>query len=354
MKGTGGRGFNVNSPSRWISTGTWRGIEPRVWGLVAGAVALVLVVWSLFVVSESISDAAFSVWLWLRGADSNATTLRNVGLGVGGPLAVSIAWWRSSVSQRTLLNERYQKGAEMLGNGMMAVRLGGIYALGELAREHPKTYHVQVLKLFCAYARASIPSRQIGDGDDEKKRQMVLARQDIQEIMDWIGKRRRRQQRMESAGLLNLVQADLSGIILAPGANLAGALLAEANLSRSSFSGSDLAGALLYGATLANAFLDGTNLSDADLRGADLCGASLKGARMSGAKLSGAQLVDTDLSGTAFSNVAGRNPAKGLARAQLDEATTRRATPPRLDNVVDDDGQLLTWRTAEDGAESAQ
>ena len=101
---------------------------------MAGAVGLALVGWSLFVVSESISDAAFSAWLWLRGADSNATTLRNVGLGVGGPLAVSIAWWRSSVSQRTLLNERYQKGAEMLGNEMMAVRLGGIYALGELAR----------------------------------------------------------------------------------------------------------------------------------------------------------------------------------------------------------------------------
>ena len=117
---------------------------------------------------------------------------------------------------------------------MMAVRLGGIYALGELAKEHPSTYHVQVLKLFCAYARTSTFSSPFSEGDDETERPVVLARQDIQDVMGWIGARRRRQVRMESAGLLNLVEADLSGIILPPGANLAGALLAKADLSRSS------------------------------------------------------------------------------------------------------------------------
>ena len=344
----------MSSPSGRIWKRLWRGNQRRALGLAAVVGVLVLVVWPLFAVSEDISETAVSAWFWLRGTESNATTLRNVLLGVGGPLAVSIAWWRSSVSQRTLLNERYQKGAEMLGNSMMAVRLGGIYALGELAKENPKSYHVQVLKLFCAYARTATPSVKIGNGDDAKVRQMVLARQDIQEVMDWIGTRRSKQQRMESVGMLNLVQADLSGIILPPGANLAGALLAEANLTRSSFADSDLAGALLYGATLANAFLDGTDLSDTDLRDANLCGASLKGASLSGAKLSGAQLVGTDLSGTAFSNVSGRNPAKGLARAQLAKATTQRDTPPHLDNVVDDAGRHLTWRAAEARAKGAQ
>ena len=325
-----------------------------MWGLAAGAAGLPLVVWLALMASGGISEVALSAWLWLRGTDSNATTLRNVLLGVGGPLAVSIAWWRSSVQHRTLLNERYQKGAQMLGDDMMAVRLGGIYALGELAREYPRTYHVQVVKLFCAYARTSTPSHQIADGADENARRKVLDRQDVQDIMDWIGTRRRKQQRTESAGLLNLVQADLSGIILRPGANFAGALLAEANLSRSSFTGSDLAGALLYGATLTSAFLEGANLSNADLRGADLRGASLKDARLSGARLSGAQLVGTDLSGTVFSNLAGSNPAKGLVRAQLDEATTQREDPPHLSNVVDDAGQPLAWPETEDSAERAQ
>ena len=51
-----------------------------------------------------------------------------------------LAVWRSIVAERqadtaqqSLLNERYQKGAEMLGNEVLSVRMGGIYALGRLA-----------------------------------------------------------------------------------------------------------------------------------------------------------------------------------------------------------------------------
>ena len=105
----------MDSPGRRYWAGLWRSGRARAWGLAAAAGGLALFVWALLMLAGEVSDAAFSTWLWLRGADSNATTLRNVLLGIGGPLAVAIAWWRSSVSQRTLLNERYQKGAEMLG-----------------------------------------------------------------------------------------------------------------------------------------------------------------------------------------------------------------------------------------------
>lgn len=311
-----------------------RGHRTNAVGVAAGVVGFVLVVWLSLALAGGVTDTALSAWSWLRGTDSNATTLRNVLLGIGGPLAVVMAWWRSSVSQRTLLNERYQKGAEMLGSAMMAVRLGGVYALGELAREHPKIYHVQVLKLFCAYVRTSLPAERSSDGTEGVGR--LLARQDIQDVMDWIGRRRRRQRRLEADGVLNLVQADLSGLILPPDSNLAGALLAEANLSRSSFAGSDLTGALLYGATLTNAILDDANLSDADLRGASLLGASLKGARLDGAKLSGAQLDRANLSDTSFGDTFGRNGASGMDRAQLDGAMAPAAKPRDLGNDADD------------------
>ena len=82
---------------------------------------------------------------------------------IGLPLAI----WRSTVAerqsatsqlqsetaQRGLLNERYQKGAEMLGSAVLAVRLGGIYALDRLAREHPEAYHLQIMNLLCAFVR---------------------------------------------------------------------------------------------------------------------------------------------------------------------------------------------------------
>ena len=322
---------------RWrLSRLRFRSIVAAVSVLVLGALAVINAV--------ELEGVGTMAWDWLSGTDSNATTLRNILLGIGGPLAVAIAWRRSNVSQRTLLNERYQKGAEMLGNDVMAVRLGGIYALGELARERPKSYHVQVLKLFCAYARAPTPVSGTGADDPTKDGLMRLARQDIQDLMDWIGKRGRNQRQLESAGILNLVQADLSGIIVPSDANLAGALLAQANLTRSSFNNANLTGALFYGASLAGAFLENADLSEADLRDADLRGASLSGATLSGAQLSGAQLSGADLAGTGFNDIRGSNPAKGLTQAQLNKATTRYNRPPRLSRVVNKNGRQLVWR----------
>ena len=41
----------------------------------------------------------------------------------------------------------------MLGNDVLSVRLGGIYALQRLAEEYPEQYHIQIMQLFCAFAR---------------------------------------------------------------------------------------------------------------------------------------------------------------------------------------------------------
>ena len=99
-------------------------------------------------------------WDDLRGdEESLSATVRNLGLVKGGLIAIILAVWRSVVgsrqadtAQRGLLNERYQKGAEMLGSEVLSVRLGGIYALRQLSDEHPEQYHVQVMRLFCAFA----------------------------------------------------------------------------------------------------------------------------------------------------------------------------------------------------------
>ena len=60
---------------------------------------------------------------------------------------------QAETAQGVLLNERYQTGAEMLGNETLSVRLGGIYALQRLAEEYPHQYHLQVMRLFCAFVR---------------------------------------------------------------------------------------------------------------------------------------------------------------------------------------------------------
>ena len=100
----------------------------------------------------------FVFWGWLG---SNSATLRNVVLVAAAVAALPLALWRSRIAerqadtaQRGLLNERYQKGAEMLGSDVLSVRLGGIYALQNLAEEHPGQYHVRVMRLFCAFLRS--------------------------------------------------------------------------------------------------------------------------------------------------------------------------------------------------------
>ncbi len=66
-------------------------------------------------------------WEGLAGdEESLSITVRNVGLVIGGVVAILLAVWRSNVAQRqantaqqTLLNERYQRGAEMLGSAVI-------------------------------------------------------------------------------------------------------------------------------------------------------------------------------------------------------------------------------------------
>ena len=125
---------------------------------------------------------AAAVWAWLRaGASetgSNGETLRTVGLLIGGFVALCFGIWRASVAERQsdaaqkqvgavllqadtaqkgLLNDRHQRGAQMLGSEVLAVRLGGVYALQQLAEEHPNEYHVLggVVKRVCS--RPSLP-----------------------------------------------------------------------------------------------------------------------------------------------------------------------------------------------------
>ena len=62
---------------------------------------------------------------------------------------------QADTARLSLLNERYLKGAEMLGSEVLSVRLGGIYALQRLAEEHPGHYHLQVMNLFCAFRAPS-------------------------------------------------------------------------------------------------------------------------------------------------------------------------------------------------------
>ena len=286
-------------------------------------------------------------WDWLRDGESGSSTVRNVGLLVGAVIAMVLAVWRSRVAgrqaaaaqfqaetalkqagtaqqraetaDRGLLNERYQRGAEMLGSDVLAVRMGGIYALHQLAREHPGTYHIQIMRLFCAYVRNPTIDKNMPDPG-------VMTRKDVQEVMDAIAYRSDRQLKIERD---NIMFFDLSHVKL----RLVG--LVNANLGSATFSHSDLA----------HSYMDRANLSGAVLYKADLYRAHLAEADLSRAILEGANLNEADLTNTKFSSVGRPFRASGLTQSQLDLARADPKNPPHLEGVADaETGTPLVWR----------
>ena len=132
-------------------------------------------------------DWVISWWDWFvtgpDGRESGSTTTRNGGLLIGGFTAIVLAIWRNVISHRGLLNDRFQKGAEMLGNDVMAVRLAGIYSLKRLAEDEPRQYHLQIMRSLCAFVRNPTPAKNEKETDEMPTVKTI--REDVQLAL-WI------------------------------------------------------------------------------------------------------------------------------------------------------------------------
>jgi uncharacterized protein YjbI with pentapeptide repeats len=203
------------------------------------------------------------------------------------------------------LADRFTRAIDQLGKSDPEdrnVRIGGIYALEQIARES-RELHWPVIEVLTAFIR-------------EHRSPNVPT--EIQAALTVIGRRRIDQDQapldLHSALLpsVDLREAHLEGAKL-EGAHLEGADLRYVRLERSRLGEAHLEGARLEGARLEEADLRNahlepavpaqiersvplddqlkpTNLSGADLREADLQGARLEGARLDDAHLEGADL----------------------------------------------------------------
>jgi uncharacterized protein YjbI with pentapeptide repeats len=219
------------------------------------------------------------------------------------------------------VTERFSKSIEHLGSDKIDIRLGGIYALEQIAIDSPK-YHWTIVEILSAFIREKCsinlqtsPDSNLEETTSEIDRKIGI---DIQAALTILGRRKVSQdpakkqidlRRVNLCGVeipeSNLSEANLRGANLS-GANLSEADLNGANLIRANLSGADLNGANLIGAYLNGANLRGADLSGADLSvaylsradliGADLSRADLIGANLSGANLSGADLIEANLS----------------------------------------------------------
>ena len=276
--------------------------------------------WITLSVAIMVVEVLLVVVLWdrLTGDESGSATIRNIGLVVAGSLAIPLAIWRAvvadkqassaqhqtAIAQQGLLNERYQKAAEMLGSDVLSVRIGGIHSLRDLAMECPTQYHVRVMRLLCAFARnpakSGTDSGEVATSKKYSNVTFLMLREDLQAVMDVIRGRSNDDVHVEeSEGFrLQLQYADLRGATL---------------------HGADLRRSILWGADLSGSFLASTRLD---------C------ARLNDARLSDAQ----------FSNE-GDEPAMGLTQQQLDEASRDTGAGPKLTGVLNaETKQPLVWR----------
>ena len=248
------------------------------------------------------------IWV-VSSADLSA--IRDYGLLIAAAVAFPLGFWRSRVAERQadaahrqvetaehgLLNERYQQGAEMLGSDVLSVRLGGIYALQRLANDYPEHYHIETMRLFCAFVRnptgdaGGLGVKDSHGCDPMEEIEGPQLREDVQTIMNAIGSRSQMEVDIEKKNGYSL----------------------------------DLRGASLVGALLQHAKLSGADLNRANLRDAIL--------------------TKADLSGTRFGMFLPSPPINGLTQNQLDKACADPNNPPKLNGVVDKmTNERLIWR----------
>lgn len=217
------------------------------------------------------------------------------------------------------LSSRFSKAIELLSKAEITTKVGGIYALEQIAREAPENYLGTVIEVLSAFVRSA------------EKEKYFKIKSDVQIAMTVLGRIRTEE---NTKYWENLPPIDLSNAMLKratlPGANFIKTILIEtdlrgANLEYTDFRYADftkanLTKADLWKAHLMLADLSGIILVEADLTDAGLMlaaftKANLAGANLTGANLWGAQNLTTDqlLTAKALYNV------KGLPREREKE-----------------------------------
>jgi Pentapeptide repeats (8 copies) len=277
--------------------------------LLAGLLALVVAV-----PERAIDPAGLSRADWLHAVQDLRTTLLQ---GMGGLLLLATGYFSArtlQLNRRGQLTERFTRAVEQLGQAgpeRLAVRLGGIYALEQIAMDSEEL-HWAAMEVLVAF----VVNTPAGEGEpvarpwlDEPprwERDRAPIPTDLQAAATVLGRRpetRRRWERRQDRRL-QLRFADLRRVSWI-GAHLEGARLTGARLDGANLREADLRGALLRGANLRDGNLGGARLEGADLAGAHLEQTRLTGAHLEGADLRGAHLDGADLTGAHLEGAVG-------------------------------------------------
>ncbi|MEV4572583.1 pentapeptide repeat-containing protein [Nonomuraea jabiensis] len=174
------------------------------------------------------------------------------------------------VSREGQFIDLFTKAIEQLASDHVGTRMGGVYAMEQIASAAPH-YRGHAGALLASFVRLHAPwppSRPTQEVDLERKRYHGGLRDDIGAAMAVLSRRTM----VLPGDSIELEKIDLRGADLA-GHDLSRFCFADSNLEGAILTGCDLTAATFAGAILRNADLTGSSLSGADLSGADLTGA---------------------------------------------------------------------------------
>jgi hypothetical protein len=214
------------------------------------------------------------------------------GVGLGAVMTLR----QIRVHQEGQFIDRFTNAIEQLSSDHVLMRMGGVYAMEQIADVAPH-YRGHIAGLLASFVRQQAPwptSRPLEEVDVERQGYHAGLRDDIGAAMAALSRRA-----MVQPGTgIELEKVDLRG-----------AELAGQDLSRFCFAGSNLDGALLTGCDLSE-----TTFAGASLRNADLTGATLTGADFTGTELEGAAGADLMRPALAVDHDTARTPGEAEPR----------------------------------------
>ena len=286
--------------------------DPMQFGIrwLGGSVALLLTLTFLGAEAEWIRAAGFFL----------------AGVGVA-PLGLWLAHQRTmSLSGQTeneaarRVTDAFTKAVELLGHESIAVRQGGIYALGRLASE-AEGEHPKIMDIVAAYIRdmsvqhiereiaKHLPPEKAASDEAEESMQMVEMHHRRENIIRWLASNLPMPIDLDAAIAVireRRVEFDREptserGHIF----DLSNAFLFNADFSRTSLARVNLSDCRFYGCLFVGTTLAGSNIAKSDFKGSD----------MEDAKFDNADIRGVDLS-----------EARNLTQAQVDSADDDRGT----------------------------
>lgn len=282
------------------------------------------------------------------------------------------AWGNLTTAREGQITDRFTRAVDQLGNEIMEVRIGGIYALERIAKESEKDY-LTIKEIFNSYIKKNSPKR---IQYSFREINGIITIMDQYQALEYLAeeiKKIRDQQQSYSEFVKNLsknipnyerfeIKPDIKAITSAitrltsyyrkyfnddryfydfSGTNLQSAIFDKAHLEKASFVLSSLLSIDFKEAHLENADFGSAILLEANFKGAYLektnfYGADLKRANLSNCDLTSAKLIDTNLENANLSkaNLTKANLRNAnLAEANLEGANLEGASYLTIDQL---------------------